>query len=106
VRFGSRRIDVKHVGAVDIAGRVFFVTPPRPASAGTPRLPKGSTITVERVLLWRNVETSFHTPYIRLDEGLVDAKDLFRDTGADEGPRRLTYVDRLVEPCIASQQAR
>jgi len=105
VQFGSRRIDVKHVGAVDIAGRVYFVTPPRPPSAGQPRLPKGTRIGVERVLLWRNVETSFRTPYIRLDEGLVDAKDLFRDTGEGEGPRRLTYVDRLIAPCAANEQA-
>lgn len=102
IRSFRNHIELRDGGAVDVSGRVWVLvpgsSPHRPIS-----LPKGSRIVVERVLAWRNVETSSFKPYIRIDNALIDADDLFRDTGKGEGPPRLTYIDRLLEPCDASE---
>ncbi|GAA0709614.1 hypothetical protein GCM10009105_10160 [Dokdonella soli] len=95
--YNPTHIELRRGGALDIYGRVYFMNVPGAFSSGQINLPKGSRIIVERVLSWRNVETSSLKPYIQIDGALIDADGLFRPT--EEG---LTYVDRLLEPCDAN----
>ena len=93
------RIELHDGASVDVAGCLRVITP---GSSPPQRvdLPRGSRIIVERVLYWRNVETSSLTPYVRINGGLIDASDLFRYTGSSEGrPFGLTYSERLLDPC-------
>ena len=97
----DQRIALHDGSSVGVYGRVHVITPSSGSTSphGPFSLPKGSRIVVERVLLSRNVEMSYRTPYIRIDGQLIDAGELFRDTGKGEGPFRLTNIDRLLEPC-------
>jgi hypothetical protein len=83
--------------AFDISGRVYIADDER-KSAGYTRidLPEGSKIVVEKVLRWSNVESSHLTPYIRIDDAWIEARDLFEYAW---NPFRLTYIDRLLAPC-------
>lgn len=83
--------------ALDVRGSVHVITPGSTA-AGRVKLPKGSQILVEKVLRWRNVETSSLTPYIRIDSDLIDASELFRYGNGS----RLTFTPYLLEPCDAN----
>ena len=93
---GLRRIELRSGGALDVEGRLHVLTSPEASPPGRFNLPRGSTIVVERVLRWRNVETSVLTPYIRIDGAWIDAGDLFQGT---------TPIDRLLEPCEGTSKA-
>ena len=95
------RIELRGGESVDVAGCLRVITPGSSPSRRVD-LPRGSRIVVEKVLSWRNVETSSLTPYIRVNGALIDANDLFRYTGASEGrPHGLTYAEHLLDPCEA-----
>lgn len=101
-----QRIDLRGGGEADVYGYLAVVddrfATSRPATPAN--LPKGSTIVVERSVLWRNVEDSSMRPFVRIDGNLIDAKRLFQD-GA--GPTfRMRAVDGLIEPCDASNSPR
>lgn len=96
----SRQIALKNGEKIDVYGKTEFGSswPTKVTKS------KGSKIIVERVLSWRNVETSSLKAYIRIDDQLVDATNLFRNTGKGEGTFRLTYIDRLLETCEGNSQ--
>ena len=96
-----RKIQLHGGESVDVGGCLRLITP---GSSHRVDLPKGSRIVVEKVLEWQNVETSSLTAYIRVNGELIDANDLFRYTGSSEGrPFGLTYTERLLDPCEATQ---
>ncbi len=99
------QVDLRHGAAVNVYGYLRVVDS-RPGStpSGSPNLPKGSTIVVERTLLWRNVETSDMRPYVRINGNLVNAADVFQDGVSSE--HRMGYIDRLLEPCAQRPPAK
>jgi hypothetical protein len=103
-RYTDEHIALRGDGTIDVYGRGDVIAP-KVFHPGPFNLPKGSTIVVERVLTTKTVEMSWRTPYIRVNGKLMNAEALFRDTGAGEGPFRLTYVDRFLEPCDAAKGA-
>lgn len=86
-----RHIPLRGGGTVEVEGCIRVITPG--TSAARVELPKGSQIVVDKVLVWRNIETSNVTPYVRIHGALFDASDLF------EGTHRLTYNERFLAPC-------